>query len=356
MAMQGYATQTPRIGKFKGEILKHAVPCEVLARGGRQIRFPKNQSDTYVARRWLPYGATATNQNTQNQFFQAANGDRGNAMVAAHQIAEGITPSPDSIIAVDTTVIIQQYGILYGFTDKTYNLYEDDVSDQMAQQTGERMALVNEMIIYGGLKACTNQYYGGGGSSISTVIGRITLGLVRSIAQGLMANHAGMVNKMLKAGPLYGTDAVSAGFTVYCHTDLEPDIRDMPGFTPIERYATGKPMDNEIGKVERFRFITSPDLPSLQNAGAAVGSTGLYSTSGSNVDVYQIVVCGQDAWSQLAVRGLEALDPVMMLPSERSKADPLGQRGYFGTQWWKAILLENQGWMAILNVARTVQS
>jgi hypothetical protein len=36
------------------------------------VKFPKNSSDTYVARRYLPYGASSTNSSTMNQFF--ANG------------------------------------------------------------------------------------------------------------------------------------------------------------------------------------------------------------------------------------------------------------------------------------------
>lgn len=347
MAIQTYGLTPGRINKFKGQILKHAVPLEVLGRTGRQIPFPKNNSNTYIARRWLPYGATPTNANTQNQFFQNANGDRGNAMVQANQTSEGVTPPPDSIQPLDITVVMQQYSCLYGFTDVTYELYEDDIPKAMIEQVGERMTLVNEMIIYGALRACTNQYFGGGGTTIATVAGPITLGMVRMIAKNLQANHGRPVNKELAAGPNYATEAVAEGFTVYCHTDLEPDIRDLPNFTPCEQYASGKPMKNEIGKCERFRFITSPDLPSLQNAGAAVGSTGLYSTSGSNIDVYPLIVTAQDAWGQVAVRGLNSMKPTYIAPSEKDKSDPLGQRGYAGVSWWKAVMIENQGWMAI---------
>jgi len=350
MAMQTFALTPGRINKYKGQILKHAVPRECLQRTGRQVPMPKNNSDTYVARRWLPYGATSTDANTINRFFQDANGDRGAAMVQAHQIQEGVTPSPDSITPQDVTVVVQQYGCLYGFTDKTYNLYEDDIPQAMIQQVGERVSLVNEMISYGALRACTNVYYGGTGTSIATVNGGLTLNMIRRIVRNLQANHAMPVNKVLKSGPDYGTDAVPEGFTVYLHTDLEPDIRDLPGFTPTEKYASGKPMEYEIGKVERFRFVTSPDLPSIQNGGAAVGSTGLYSTSGSNIDVYPFIVAAQDAWSTIAVRGLNALDPTYIPPGEKSKSDPLGQRGYAGTSWWKAIMIENNGWMAVGNV------
>ena len=347
MASQTFTLTPGRINKFKGQILAHAIPAEVLGRTGRQVQMPKNNSDTYVARRWLPYGATASTASSQNQFFQNGTGDRGNAVVQAHQIQEGVTPAPDSIVPYDITVVMQQYGCLYGFTDKTYDLYEDDIPKAMIEQVGERVTFVNEMIIYGALRACTNAYYGGGGTSIATVAGGMTLGMARKIAKNLQANHGKPVNKVLKASPNYGTDPVAEGYTVYCHTDLEPDIRDLPNFTPAEAYASGSPMANEIGKCERFRFITSPDLPSIQDAGAAVGATGLYSTSGTDLDVYPFIVTAQDAWGQIAVRGLSSLDPTFISPGEKSKSDPMGQRGYAGTVWWKSVMIENQGWMAV---------
>lgn len=356
MAMQNFSLTPGRINKFKGQILAHAVPAEVLGRAGRQIPMPKNSSDTYVARRWLPYGATATSASTQNTFFQNGTGDRGNVIVQAHQVQEGVTPSPDSITPLDITVVMQQYGCLYGFTDKTYDLYEDDIPKAMIEQVGERVTFVNEMIIYGALRACTNQYFGGTGTTIATTNGGLTLGLIRKIAKNLQANHGKPVNKMLKASGDYGTDAVSEGYTVYCHTDLEPDIRDLPNFTPVEKYASGKPMPNEIGKCERFRFITSPDLPAIQDGGAAIGSTGLYSTTGANIDVYPFIVTAQDAWGQIAVRGKDALNPTFLPPGEKSKSDPHGQRGYCGTIWWKAVMIENQGWMAVGFVGSKVLS
>lgn len=347
MGMQTFTMTPGRLNKYKGQILSHAVPKEVLGRTGRQVKFPKNNSDTYVARRWLPYGATASTASSQNQFFQNGTGDRGNALVIAHQTQEGVTPSPDSIIPVDTTVVLQQYSCLYGFTDKTYDLYEDDIPQQMITQVGERVTLVNEMILYGALRACTNQYFGGTGTTIATVNGGLTLGTIRRIVKNLQANHAMPVNKMLKASGDYGTDAVSEGYTVYCHTDLEPDIRDLPGFIAIEKYASGTPLPNEIGKCERFRFITSPDLPSLQDAGAAIGATNLYSTTGVSIDVYPFIVAAQDAWSQVAVRGKDSLDPTYIPPGEKSKSDPHGQRGYAGTIWYKSVMIENNGWMAV---------
>ena len=251
---------------------------------------------------------------------------------------------------MDVTVVMMQYSCLYGFTDKTYDLYEDDIPQAMVEQIGERVTLVNEMIMFGVLKGCTNQFYGGGGTSRSTVAGGITLGMIRKMAKSLMANHGMMVTRVLSASNRYGTDAVAAGFICYCSTDLEPDIRDLPGFIPAEKYASGTPMANELGKVERFRFVTSPEFVAILDGGNAVGSTGLQSNLGSYVDVYQFIVTAEDAWSQIAVRGVDSLDPTFLPPGQKSKSDPHGQRGYAGTVWWKAALVENQGWMAVGNV------
>lgn len=351
MTMQNFALTPGRINKFKGQILKHAVPVEILAKGGRQVKFPKNSSDTYVARRWLPYGSTAVNNG--NQFFANATGDRGQALAQAHLTQEGVTPLPESIAPQDLQVVMQQYSCLYGFTDKTFDMYEDDIPAAMQEQIGERVALVNEMIIYGVLRSSTNQYYGGTGTSRSTVNGKISLTLIRKIVKALQANHGKMVTRVLSASNQYGTDAVAPGFIVYCHTDMEPDIRDLPGFVPAEKYATGTPMPNEVGKCERFRFVTSPDLPSYQDAGAAIGTTGLYSTTGANIDVYPLIIAAEDAWSQVAVRGKDSLEPTYLPPSQKSKSDPFGQRGYAGTIWWKAAMVENNGWLAIANVGVT---
>lgn len=353
MTMQTFALTPGRINRFKGEILSHAKPYEVLAKAGRQVQMPQNVSDTYVARRFLPYGATAANPNI---FFQNATGDRGNTLVQAHLTQEGVTPSPDSITPVDITEVVNQYSCLYGFTDKTYNLYEDDIPAQMKTQIGERVGLVNEMIVYGKLKSCTNQFYGGSGTSRATVAGPMTLNLQSSIVRSLMANHAMPVTRVLAASAKYDTSAVAPGYFAYTHSDLERQIRDLPNFVPAEKYASGTPEMGEIGKCERFRYVLSPDLPSYQDAGAAIASwtgsgTG-YSTTGTSLDVYPVIVMGADAFSQIAVRGLSALDPTFLPPGEKSKSDPLGQRGYAGTSWWKATMIENPLWMAVVNVAR----
>ena len=160
MGMQSYNLTAGRINKLKGEILAHAVPVEVLGITGQQKSMPKNVGDTVVYRRWLPYGASNTDTyNSINRFFSSTStADRGAALAQAHLTQEGVTPPPDSLVPQDISVVLQQYSVLYGVTDKTVDLYEDDVPGEMKKMVGERMGLVREMIRFGVLKAGTNKF------------------------------------------------------------------------------------------------------------------------------------------------------------------------------------------------------
>jgi N4-gp56 family major capsid protein len=91
-------------------------------------------------------------------------------------------------------------------------------------------------------------------------------------------------------------------------------------------------------------------MPPIQNGGAAIGGTNLYSTSGTSIDVYPFIVLAMDAFAQISLRGETAIKPTHLPTGQKDKADIFGQRGYVGAMWWKAVLRKNDGWMAIGNV------
>ena len=329
----------PRIGKIKGEILAHAITCEVLGITGQQRGMAKNQGKTTVYRRYLPHGATDVDWNTRN---------RPNADPAAHELTEGVTPTADSLVPQDIEVTIKQYGCLYKLTDQTADFYEDDVSSEMKKQTGERIGLLREMIRYGVIKACTNVFYAGGATSRATVANKISLQTLRKASRNLQANHAKRITGILAPSVNISTRPVEASYLVFVSSDAESDIRDLVGFTPVAAYGSRKTVSEyELGSCENFRFITSPELVGYLDAGAAASGTNLL-TSGRNVDVYPFIVCGEDAWGQLALRGSNAIDPTYIPPGSKDKADPLAQVGYVGAKFYMNCVLLNEGWMAII--------
>lgn len=340
MSQFTYSNPQGRINKIKGEILAHAIAVEVLGITGQQRQVPKNQGKTVVYRRYLPYGASATNYNTINRTLVDVN---------SHELTEGVTPSADSLVPQDITVTLKQFGCLYELTDQVVDTYEDDVASEMKQLCGERVGLLREMIRYGTIKAGANAYYAGG-SSRGTVADKLTLNLIRKISRNLQANHAKRITSILAPSPNISTKPVEAGYLVFCHSDVESDIRNIAGFTPVAQYGSRKPMhEQEIGSVENYRFIVSPELAPYLNSGAAVGSTGLVAST-TNVDVYPVIVCGENAWGQVALRGSDSLDPTYIPPNQKDKSDPLGQRGFIGAKFYMNATILNDGWMAIAEV------
>jgi N4-gp56 family major capsid protein len=341
MATQNYSTQSQRIGRVKGEILAHAIPVEVLGVTGQTKKMPKNSGDTVLFRRWLPFG------NVDNKIVTATN---VGAFASNHLTSEGVTPSADTLTAVDVQSTLQQYSCLYAITDKTFDLYEDDVAGEMKRQVGERMGAVREMIRYGELKGGVGNVIFCGGSSKSAVNTTATLNNLRKMSRLLMANHAKQITSILAPSANFATAPVEAGFLVFTSTDMESVIRDMPGFKHVSEYGQRKVINEyEIGAVERFRFILSPELAADPNAGAnnAVAANHI-STGGTNNDVYPMLVVAENAWGDVALRGAESFDVTYIPVTQKDKNDPLGQRGYIGAKFYSAAKVLNAGWAGVI--------
>lgn len=344
MPIATYSSPAGRINKVKGQILAHAVPTEVLGITGSNQDMPKKQGDNIIFRRWIPFGGALTNSSTINQWV---------VTVGAHALQEGVTPSADSLTPQDITVLMQQYGCLYMYTDRQDDLHEDDIPPQMKKQTGERMGLVREMVRYGALKAATNLFYSGG-TSRATVAATVSYNLLSKIARSLLANHAKTITRVLSPSPLFNTTGIEAGFLVFCHTDNEHDIRALPGFKETTVYGQKKTVhEMEIGSLGRFRFVVSPELAGYADSGAAIAGTTLFSTTGTLADVYPMIVVAEDAWGEVALRGESSFEYTDLKPGQKDKSDPHGQRGYVGAKFYSAATVLNNGWMAIAEVAIT---
>lgn len=351
MSIQNYGTVASRnlIRAAQG-MLEHAQPITVLGDFGTQREMPQNSTDTLVFRRTLPFGASATGTS-----IEGSNRYQGTPDITASNfvLAEGVTPNANTISFQDVSVQLQQYGVLFKYSSKVEQLYEDDIPGEMVKLTGETLAEVMEMVRYGVLKAGSTVVYTNG-SSRSAVNTAISLNSIRKAARTLESNRSRRVTSRLAPGVNFSTRAVQPAYVVFCHTDAVSDVRNLPGFTRVEEYGSFKPIhDREIGACEDFRFISSPLLKSFAGAGASVASSGMLSVGGSNVDVYPFIIIGEDAWGQVALKGMSAIKPVVLKASQTNHANPLGQFGYVGASTWFATVRLNDAWMARIEAGVT---
>ncbi|APB99026.1 N4-gp56 family major capsid protein [Polynucleobacter asymbioticus] len=349
MSNQLYTTKLSRnlIRAAQG-MLEHAQPIIVLGDFGEFREMPENATDTLVFRRTLPFGASTSGSGIGSQQYIGTPAINASSFV----LAEGVTPTSNTITFQDITVTLQQFGVLFKFSSKVESLYEDDIPGEMVKLTGETLGEVQELVRYGVFKAGTQVVYANG-SSRSSVNTPISLNKLRQSARNLESNRAKRVTQRLSPSVNFGTMPVQPAYIVFCHTDAEADVRNLPGFTKVESYGSFKPVhDREIGAVEQFRFITSPLLNSFLAAGSST-LNGMVSLGGSNVDVYPFLILGEQAWGQVALKGMGAITPTVLQAKEKNHANPLGQFGYVGASFWFNAVRLNEAWTARIEASVT---
>lgn len=311
----------------EARMLKYAAAVMVLDKFGMRRPIPKNKASTITFRRPVPFTADTT------------------------PLVEGVTPSASVFQYVDVTVSLKQYGRVVMVTDVIADTHEDPVLNDVTQQVGDNIGRTQEALIYGVLRAGTNVFYSNGTARVN-VNTTITLNKQRRITRALKAQKAIKITNVLDGSPMIKTQPIEAAYVGVAHTDTEADIRNLSGFTPVAQYGSRKPIcPEEIGSVEDVRYILSADLNSFPDAGGAKGT--MFSTTGVNADVYPILYFGQEAYGIVMLRGMEAIEPTIIPVGNKTKDDPLGQRGYAGAKFYFAAVRLNEVWMARLEVAVT---
>ncbi len=319
---------SPRTNVYaERQMLKHAMPVIVLDKFGMSKPMPKNKTQVIKFRRPKVFTAADT------------------------PLQEGVTPQATAFSYEDVTATLKQYGQVVTITDVIEDTHEDPVLNDATEQAGENIGRTIEKLTYGVVRAGTNVFYSNG-SARTDVNTTVSLTKQRAVTRALKAQKAYKLTKILSGSPDYGTRPIEASYIGVGHTDLESDIRNLPGFVPTADYGSRRPVcPEEIGTVEDVRYVLSPDLDSWADGGATTST--MVSTSGTSADVYPIMYFGKEAYGTVPLRGQGAIEPVIIPVGVRDKSDPLGQRGHVGWKTWFVAVILNQLWMARREVAAT---
>ena len=307
-------------------MLEHAEPQLVLSKFSMAKPMPKNVAEGVKFRRPIPFPHATT------------------------PLTEGVPPTSRALEYEDVPATLAQYGDLVKITDKVEDLAEDPVLKDASMLCGEQAAETIEALLWGTLQGGTNVVYANGAAR-TDVNTKISLAKQRAITRHLKAERAKKVTQMVSSSVKYGTEAIDAAFIAFAHTNMENDIRDMDGFVPTEKYGSMKPLPYEIGKVEDVRYILTPVLESIPDAGGAAGS--MISTTGTAADVYPVVYVGKDSYGHVTLKGANAIKPTVIPTGQVDKTDPLGQVGYVGWKTYFTSLILNEAWLARLECAAT---
>lgn len=336
MSTTSYGSISQRTAAWASkEMLEHAMPIEVLARYAQSKPVPKNTAEGAKFRRPIPFP------------------------VASVPLTEGVTPSGRAMQYEDVTVTLSQYGDFVEITDKVMDMAEDPVLKDATALCGEQAAETIENILWGVLRGGTSVYMTNGDTvrtNIDTALtGSAGQTILRNVVRSLKSQRAKMVTKMLSGSPNYNTQPLAAAFLAFGHTDMETDLRGLTNFVPVEQYGQQtQALPYEVGKCESVRFILSPALVPFYDAGElSATATTMKNSGGTRIDVYPLVVVGMDSFATVALRGANAMTPMVLNPGVPRGGDPLGQRGTVGWKTYFAGLRLNEAWMYRIEAAVT---
>ena len=326
MAQTSYGDISPRTAAYaEKELLKRGLPYLVLEKFGQAKALPEHSTKVIKFRRYnaLPNTPTA--------------------------LSEGATPTGQTLAVTDVTATLAQYGDKVTITDVILDTHEDPTLNEAVALLGEQAAQMVEKMRFGVLKAGTNVLYANGAAR-NAVNTAVSLTLQRRAVRALKRQNARFITSIVRSTPSYGTENVAPGFVALIHPDLEADVRSLTGFVPAEKYGTMTPWENELGKCEDVRYVSSTIFEPWADAGGAKGT--MLSTSGTNADVYPILYLGRDAYGIVALKGMFALTPMVVNPKP-SDSDPLAQRGHVAWKAMQTCTILNDSWMVRAEVAAT---
>ena len=326
MPTTAYGDISPRTAAYAAkELLTRGQPYLVLEKFGQAKPLPANNTKTMKFRR---YEALPTTPKV---------------------LTEGVTPASTKLTHTDIEATLTQMGEVVTLTDIVLDTHEDPVLNETVALLGEQAAQMVERMRFGILRAGTNVMYANGASR-SAVNTPITTDLQRRAVRALKRQNARQITSIVRSTAAYGTEPVAPSFVGLIHPDLESDVRKMTGFVPAEKYGSISPWENELGKVDDVRYVTSTVFEALADAGGAKGA--MLSTTGTNADVYQALIVAKDAYGIIAHKGAYAVTPIVVNPKP-SDSDPLGQRGHAGFKTLQTAVLLQDLFLVRLEVAAT---
>lgn len=273
-------------------------------------------------------------------------------------VAEGVSPASQSFSSEDYTGTVTRYAEIYEVSRYNYDLSPFDEAGEGAKQLRIKVDRTRERIRYNAAKAGTGVLYNS--SSISTratVNGVITLGRIQRAVAELRANRAETFTEIDHGSTKVGSTPVEACYLAFCSTDLEPDLRNIPGFT-VTANTTGAKFKGEFGVVQNVRFITNADYAPFIGAdhGAAIGSSGFRSTDGVYNDVYPIIIAAKGSLSGVMLRGSSSTgmgNGKVSINDKPDKADPTNERVLMSADWYDLCLVTGNSYLRRIEVACT---
>lgn len=251
----------------------------------------------------------------------------GNLTAATTVLVEGVTPSGSNLSITNITANTNQYGDFVTFTDKVLMETQDPLLTETSEILGDQAADTFDQLTRDVLAAGTSVFYANGVGGRSSVAANVAVADYRKIARALRKNKARKITKITTGSDQIGSTPIRAAYIDFITPDTHYDLKalESSGFIPVHKYPSNvTPLANEVGSLDEFRFIETPNGKVIAAADA-----------GGGVDVHLDIIIAQDAYGISRISG-KALEMIYKPLGSAGTSDPLNQRQ---TQGWKATFV-----------------
>lgn len=317
MAVNTIATTAQRTTHHAvAEILRQAWAQMTLARLGQMYSIPTNTSISAKWRRYKIPAVTAANYLAD--------------VVGGGTLTEGVTPASTTLDKEDFTATLQQIIKVITVTDLQMMTGEDDLIAVAKAELPEWLATVLEYIYYAPILTATtaNRVFSGVATNDATVAIAADRDDVRAAVLALKQAYAKPITRLATSSVKNDTKSVLPAFYCVHNVAMTNVVRGFAGFTKVSDY--GDPsiaVPGEYGAVDDVRFVESAVYGERVGAGQAVGGAPGVLNNGTNINLYDMTVFGQDAWGGVGLRGQHAAK-LIVTPNKPSDSNPAEQRAH----------------------------
>lgn len=328
MAMNTYAAQNVPNGSvnpqyfINKDLLESADTFEVIDEFAVTHTLPPNSNAFLASRRYLTGAPDAT------------------------PAPEGTNKEGRTQIYEDFTVQMFRYTERYQLSQQELKLTPFPALKGARDQMTKLVILDRERVRWNALLTLPNKIYNSAAvGAIANVNGPLNSSRIQTIVRSILKAKGSYVSAGQGGVNKEGTNPTEQSIIFLGHTDLQPDVRALPGFQPAISLPSGKPKHKtHFGNWLNVEFYLSQEAPILTGQGAA--SITLLNTAGVT-DVYQNIVFAKNtiATVKLGGSGKEGggnLDTKLL--DQPDKYDPGNAWADLVCTWWDAAYTITNDW------------
>ena len=275
----------------------------------------------------------------------------------------GVQPS-----VTDITATVSKYGNFIVLNEEVDLVNINDLSMTFADVLGENAGRSLNRLQRNEMEDNSTAILGGAATTATAIASTsfISRSGISRVVNALNNNDVRKSFPETQGSTNVGTAPIRESLWGITHPDVEEDLRTLTGFNSVETYAgQTKTYPGEAGHLGGVRFIVSTESTIDASLGATVTGTATIAgrTSGTQTDVYNTVIFGEDAVGSLGLDAMHVKDiyqsddrlPAIMMISHpkgsAGSADPLNEVSTAGWKSWHAAKILNGNWIRVFRHA-----